>query len=54
MAATCCPLEPAAMLNAARILVEFYRQVAPPLATEHDVIYPADLDRIVSARLAGP
>ena len=53
LAATCCPLEPTAMLDAARILAGFYRQVAPALAAEHGLPYPADLDRVVSARLAG-
>ena len=41
------------MLDAARILAGFYRQVAPALAAEHGLTYPADLDRVVSARLAG-
>jgi lincosamide nucleotidyltransferase len=51
--ATCCPLEPAAMLDAVRTLVEFYRQIAPSLAAQHGLTYPAELDRIGSARLEG-
>jgi predicted nucleotidyltransferase len=48
---TCCPLERAAMLEAASILVAFYRQVAPPLAAEHGIEYPDGLERIVLRRL---
>jgi hypothetical protein len=51
--ATCCPLEAAAMLDAARTLVEFYRGVAPSLTAQHSLTYPAELDRIGSARLEG-
>jgi predicted nucleotidyltransferase len=49
--ATCCPLEPGVMLQAALVLVRFYREVAPVLARTHGITYPAILDRVMSARL---
>jgi predicted nucleotidyltransferase len=49
--ATFCPMEQGAMLQAARIIVHFYQQLAPPLAQAHGIPYPADLDRLVSDRL---
>jgi predicted nucleotidyltransferase len=48
---TFCPLEQSAMLQAALIIVRFYREVAPPLAQAHGITYPADLERVVSDRL---
>src|SRR5205823_3859801 len=51
LAPTCCPLEPEAMLKAARVLLEFYHRLAVPLAEEHALTYPADLERVVSSRL---
>ena len=48
---TCCPLEPGAMLQAALVLVRFYREVAPLLARTHGLTYPAALDRVMSERL---
>jgi predicted nucleotidyltransferase len=50
--ATCCALEPGAMLQAALTLVRFYREVAPLLIRTHGLTYPADLDRVMSERLA--
>jgi hypothetical protein len=48
---TCCAPEAAAMLEAALILVRFYRRVARPLGVMHDIKYPTGLDRVVSRRL---
>jgi predicted nucleotidyltransferase len=48
---TCCPLEPGAMLQAALVIVRFYREVVPLLARTHGLAYPAALDRVMSARL---
>jgi len=49
--ATCCPLEPRAMLQAALVLVRFYREAAPSLARTHNISYPSTLDRVMSERL---
>jgi hypothetical protein len=46
-----CPMEAAALLEAALVIVGFYRQVAPPLAQAHGITYPAELDRLMVARL---
>jgi hypothetical protein len=51
LATTCCPLEPGAMLDAARVLLLYYQQMAIPLATEHGITRPLDLERVVSSRL---
>lgn len=51
LAATCCPLERDAMLDAARAIVRLYVVLAPPLAEAHAIPYPAALARIMSARL---
>ncbi len=49
--ATFCPLEPAAMLRAAEAITSVYQQIAPAVATQHGIAYPAGLDRVVSKRL---
>jgi len=49
--ATCCPLEPGALLQSALIIVRFYRDMAQPLAQTHDLAYPAELDRVMVERL---
>jgi hypothetical protein len=49
--ATLCPLEREAMLEAAGRLVGFYLRTAPPLAAEHGVAYPADLEAVVMDNL---
>ena len=49
--ATYCPLEPGAMLQAARVIVRFYQELAPLLARIHGITYPADLARVMSDRL---
>jgi hypothetical protein len=48
---TFCPREPSAMLQAALVIVRFYQELAPGLAQTHGVMYPADLDRVLSDRL---
>jgi predicted nucleotidyltransferase len=49
--ATFCPLEQGAMLQAALVIVQFYQELAPPLAQAHGIPYPADLERVVYDRL---
>ena len=49
--ATCCPLEPGAMLQAALVIVRFYQELAPLLARTHGITYPAALARVMSDRL---
>ena len=49
--ATFCPLEPGAMLQAALVIVRFYRKLAPLLARTHGITYPADLERVMYGRL---
>ncbi|HEV2238552.1 MAG TPA: nucleotidyltransferase domain-containing protein [Ktedonobacterales bacterium] len=51
LAVTCCPLERAAMLEAASALVGYYRDLALPLAQRYGVAYPTALDRVMTARL---
>jgi Streptomycin adenylyltransferase len=48
---TFCPMERAAMLQAALVTVRFYQELAPPLAQAHGIPYPADLARVLSERL---
>ncbi|WIG59721.1 MAG: hypothetical protein OJF49_002468 [Ktedonobacterales bacterium] len=49
--ATYCPLDRDAMLQAARIIVRLYRDLALPLAQSHGISYPTALDHMMSARL---
>jgi predicted nucleotidyltransferase len=49
--ATFCPLEPGAMARAIATTIKVYQQIAPALATEHGVEYPAGLDRVLCKRL---
>jgi predicted nucleotidyltransferase len=49
--ATCCPREREAMLQAARLLAQFYQDLAPSLAQDYGIPYSTDLARIVSERL---
>ena len=49
--ATFCPMERDAMLQAALTIVDFYQELAPPLAQAHGLPYPADLARVMSGRL---
>ncbi len=39
------------MFQAARVIVHFYQEVAPPLARAHGIAYPVDLERVMSDRL---
>ena len=48
---TFCPQEAAAMRQAAAVIVDFYRELAVPLAEANGIPYPADLERIMLARL---
>ena len=48
---TFCPQEPAAMRRAAGVIVDFYRSLAQPLAEANGIPYPAELDRLMLARL---
>src|SRR5215472_13290756 len=49
---TFCQLERDTMLQAALVIVRFYQELAPSLAQEHGLTYPADLDRLLTERLA--
>jgi hypothetical protein len=54
---TCAGLDAGDMIRAARVLINYYRQVAPPLAARHGIEYPEGLERVTMARferLAGP
>jgi len=48
---TFCPMEPGAMLQADWVILHFYQEVAPPLARAHGIVYPVDLERVMSDRL---
>lgn len=49
--ATYCPLELDAMLQAALVIVGFYRELAVPLAHAHGIAYPAGLEHVMLSRL---
>lgn len=49
--ATFCPMEQGAMLQAALVILRFYRELAPPLARTHAISYPAALERVMVDRL---
>jgi hypothetical protein len=49
--ASICPLEREAMLQAARVVVAYYEDLAPGLAQAHGVAYPTALARMMGARL---
>jgi RimJ/RimL family protein N-acetyltransferase/predicted nucleotidyltransferase len=49
--ATLCPLQPSAMLQAARVIVGFYQELAPRLARSHGIAYPEVLERVMMDRL---
>jgi predicted nucleotidyltransferase len=51
LSATFPPLHRAPMLDAARVLLSVYREVASQVAPEHGVAYPHALDRLMSERL---
>jgi predicted nucleotidyltransferase len=48
---TFCPMERGVMLQAALVIVRFYQELAPSLAREHGILYPSELDRMLSERL---
>ncbi|MBI1256007.1 MAG: hypothetical protein GC204_00920 [Chloroflexi bacterium] len=48
---TFCPLEYAPLLQAGLTLVQFYRELAPALASTHGIAYPLALEGLMLARL---
>jgi predicted nucleotidyltransferase len=48
--ATFCPMEREAMLQAALVILSFFREAAAQLAERHGISYPADLERLMVAR----
>jgi hypothetical protein len=46
------PMQPEPMLQAAHTILRFYQELAPALASAYGIAYPADLERILSVRLA--
>ena len=51
--ATFCPLEPAAMREAALVIVRYYQELAGALARTHGIAYPNGVERVMMARLEG-
>jgi lincosamide nucleotidyltransferase len=49
--ATYCPLDRAAMLQAARVIIRFYQEQAQFLTQTHGIAYPAALERVMLDRL---
>lgn len=49
--ATIGPFDEARMLDAAEVILAFYRDLAPPLAAAHGIAYPAELEQLMTARL---
>ncbi len=49
--ATFCPMERDSMLQAVETIVDVYRQIARPLAKEHSIEYPVDLEQVLLRRL---
>lgn len=45
------PLEQSAMLQAALVIVDFFKELAPLLAQAHGIPYPDGLERVMVARL---
>jgi hypothetical protein len=45
------PLEQSAMLQAALVIVDFYKEVAVPLAQAHGIPYPDALEKVMVNRL---
>jgi predicted nucleotidyltransferase len=48
---TYCPLERGAMLHAVHVIIRFYQELAPRLAQQHGIAYPAELERLMLDRL---
>lgn len=49
--ATYCPQEYGPMLQAGRIILRFFQELAPALAQTHGIRYPAELERLMIERL---
>lgn len=49
--ATFCPMERDAMLQSAIMLIAFYQDLAPVLATEYSLAYPTELEKLTLAHL---
>jgi predicted nucleotidyltransferase len=48
---TCVSRQPGPMLDAARVIVGFYRELAATLAQAHGIPYPIELDRVMTHRM---
>jgi len=48
---TFCPMQKEAMLTAAFVIVDFYREAATGLAQEHGIAYPEALEKVIVERL---
>lgn len=48
---TFCPMEKEALIKAGWMLVDFYKQIAIPLAHSHDIPYPEQLERVLTQKL---
>jgi hypothetical protein len=48
---TFCPMERDAMLEAAAVLLNSYKQLARPLAQAHEIAYPEKLEQVMMERL---
>ena len=48
---TYCAMEQDEMLQVSLAIVQYYRELALPLARKHGITYPADLDRAIYGRL---
>jgi predicted nucleotidyltransferase len=48
---TYCPMEKEAMLEAALLILRFFRDLAPGLASKHGITYPERLDHVIVAKL---
>jgi hypothetical protein len=48
---TFCPFEAGAMLRAVSTIMRIYEQIAPPLAAEHGITYPAGVEKVLTERL---
>jgi predicted nucleotidyltransferase len=46
-----CPMERESMLRAGFLLAKYFKEVAEPLATEHDIRYPTELEALMIDRL---
>jgi hypothetical protein len=45
------PMEKDAMFNAALSIIQFYQEIAPPLAHFHEIHYSEKLERVMMERL---